>query len=58
MNAIDERGLPENYQGCLPRAYDRRAQPRPEVLDEPGYERKLLEDLQAMRARVRAKESA
>ena len=53
MTAADERNLPADYQGCLPRAYDRRAIPRPEVLDRREYQTKFAQELRTMRERLK-----
>jgi hypothetical protein len=50
---IDERQLPADFRGMLPRAYDRRVTPRLGVIvDRRGANRKFAAELQAMRARL------
>ena len=49
----DERNLPADFQGSLPRAYDRRATPRPEVLDRGEYQAKFAQELRTMRERLK-----
>ena len=53
MIATDERNLPADFEGCLPRAYDRRATPRPEVLTRQEYDRQFAASLRAMRERLK-----
>ena len=48
-----ERQLPLDYVGALPAAYDRRATPRPEVLDCREYQTKFAEELRTMRERLK-----
>lgn len=53
ITPADERNLPANFEKILPRAYDRRATPRLGVIvDRRGANRKLVDDLRAMRARI------
>jgi hypothetical protein len=50
--ADDDRDLPADFVGCLPRIYDRRAIPRPEPW-QTGFEARQLSDLiQAARRRA------
>jgi hypothetical protein len=53
MTIPDERGLPVDYEGALPRAYDRRATPRPEVLTRQEYDRQFAASLRAMRKQLK-----
>ena len=48
-----ERQLPLDYVGALPAAYDRRATPRPEVLDRREYQTKFAQELRTMRERLK-----
>lgn len=51
--AADERNLPADFKGMLPRAYDRRATPRPSVIvDRRDADRQLAAELRTMRARI------
>lgn len=49
----EERQLPLDYVGALPAAYDRRATPRPEVLDRREYQTKFAQELRTMRERLK-----
>lgn len=59
MTADTERNLPADFKGMLPRAYDRRATPRPSVIvDRRDAARNFAAELQAMRARLANKVAA
>jgi hypothetical protein len=55
MNTTDERNLPADFRGMLPRAYDRRQAPRPGVIvDRYEADRRFAAELRAMRQRIEA----
>jgi hypothetical protein len=54
----NERNLPADFRGMLPRAYDRRQAPRPGVIvDRRGVDRKFAAELRTMRERIAASEA-